>query len=35
MVLTEFSQGRLQQNQIAELLMENSVAPGHNFSFLE
>jgi hypothetical protein len=35
MVLTQFSQSRLQQHKIAELLMENGVAPGHNFSFLE
>jgi G:T/U-mismatch repair DNA glycosylase len=35
MVLTKFSQGWLQQDEVAKLLMENSVAPGHNFSFLE
>jgi hypothetical protein len=35
MMLTQFSQSGLQQDEIAELLMEDSVAPGHNFSFLE
>ena len=29
MVLTKFSQGWLQQDEVAKLLMENGVAPGH------
>ena len=31
MVLTQFGQGWLQQDEVAKLLMENGVAPGHNF----
>jgi len=35
MVLTKFSQGWLEQDEVAKLLMENSVAWGHKSSGLE